>query len=346
LSNVLLRRCVLPCALLTLPYTRLALQARAKQNERLIEVHRTVDELVRKGRQENKNAVSMNFSDPFYHDSENIRVLDASLRAKGYDVKRDGDEVVIRFSKEPIPALEDTQPHFEHRDPTASAAEQRKEHPVVLGTHSHSQATTSSSTTKVPLIKGISQQGEEQNRNLHDSTIDIHSMLQSKPEDVFMQLHPRSDSVSVRARAFAKIPREKTRLISRGQLNCSRCDLGFTLFRSPDQCGECSAIVCTKCSLNLPYLEVLLSQDSCVCNKCWDVVKVKLEVKEQSFAGQEKKAAMCRQEIEYGDRLLLQDPEERATPAERLLLSEAANSDGKVDFPPSEQLTKVIRLKQ
>ncbi len=85
------------------------------------------------------------------------------------------------------------------------------------------------------------------------------------------------------------------------------------------QCSECKNVVCTKCSTNLPYLEVLLTQESCVCVECWDVVRVKLEVKEQLLVAHPKTALLAREEIAYGDKMLLQDPSERANPAEKIV---------------------------
>ena len=153
------------------------------------------------------------------------------------------------------------------------------------------------------------------------STVEMTDFLKSDPVKVREQYHPRSDAVSVRARANAKLTPIDIKNLQANSVKCHACNLSFDIFRSPDKCSECKNLVCTKCSCNLPYLEALIAQDSCVCTDCWSVVRSKLLVKQTSATTSASDSALAKAEIEGGDKSMALEPEERANPAERQLIA-------------------------
>ena len=88
------------------------------------------------------------------------------------------------------------------------------------------------------------------------------------------QLFPRGDAISDRALAVAKLTGSERRRILNGQTWCHICSCVFDMFRAPDMCGDCKHAVCTKCSVTMAYMGVLLGEECTVCDKCWPGVRV------------------------------------------------------------------------
>ncbi len=158
------------------------------------------------------------------------------------------------------------------------------------------------------------------------SQVEMSDFLKLDPIKVREQYHPRSDAVSVRARANAKLTPSEIKGIQNGSTKCHVCEHSFDLFRAPDKCSECSKMVCTHCSSSLPYLEALIGQTSCVCVDCWTTVRVKLEVKLADSETLSNDKALCKGELTSGDKLMNMEADDRANPAEKMLLAEATKA--------------------
>ncbi len=48
--------------------------------------------------------------------------------------------------------------------------------------------------------------------------------------------------------AASKFSTDEAKEVGSKKVVCRRCQLPFSLFRSPDKCGECGYAVCSKCS--------------------------------------------------------------------------------------------------
>lgn len=79
---------------------------------------------------------------------------------------------------------------------------------------------------------------------------------------------PVAECARMRLTCFARLTSAQVRCVS----------LWFSFCES-NVVTECKLAVCTHCSANLPYLEALTGQESCVCSDCWSTVRVKLSVK-------------------------------------------------------------------
>lgn len=68
--------------------------------------------------------------------------------------------------------------------------------------------------------------------------------------------------------------------LQQGSVACARCQSKFSIFQAPDKCGQCKAIVCTRCSFEVteaPALLGQLSMDPSICVDCWPVLRNVLE---------------------------------------------------------------------
>lgn len=280
--------------------------------------------------------------------------LDSRLQSNGFKVNRSGDDVVVaRPSWNGEEAPTDVRVSnvrvetFHIAIPSTSAASERRSHRVMVGSHEVSPRVESSSgkdkgeLALVPAGRSPSAAASSNNNNNNNvlsssskvkvptlnvptsqaSQVDIQEFLKSDPIDSHPQLHPRADSLSIRARANAKLTTAELKLVASGSAQCTRCAQGFDFFRSPDRCSECKKLVCTKCSANLPYLEGLIGQESCVCTDCWSTVRAKLEVKQTELKSAEDKQRLSK-ELAYGDKLLSLEPEDRGNAAEKLIILE------------------------
>ena len=78
-----------------------------------------------------------------------------------------------------------------------------------------------------------------------------------------------------------KFNSKEQKSIEKGKVKCKCCKHKFGFFRGPRKCGNCSELVCSKCSKHLEAVPLLLvhSANSCVCKSCWPQIKSKLEEK-------------------------------------------------------------------
>ena len=284
--------------------------------------------------------MSFTFEQPFFADPQNRRELDGRLLKKGFQVERRGDELVVACSKEAAASTSaPTQVTIDgvkvEEFATAQPSQKKLHSQVVMGRHA------SVNYNKTPLnFAQLNREEEDQGVDKTDAAappkvpqlnlprqatkVEMTDFLKMDPEKLRQQIHPRADAVSVRARAHARMLPSEIESIQ--DTACHICSKKFDWFRSPDKCGECNSLVCTKCSANLPYIEALVKQPaSCVCIRCWNSVRAKLEVKAADESNTGRINTLIKEELHCGDSLLL-DATQRCTAAEAQLNDKARES--------------------